>query len=56
MQSKKVIEIDKGAYKLIVEVEYDELPEIGEGVANTIAEAVEKAKNEENKKRKKSGN
>lgn len=60
MQSKKVIEIDRGAYKLLVEVEVDdlttELPEIGEGVANTIAEAVEKAKNEENKKRKKSGN
>jgi hypothetical protein len=59
MQSKKLVEIDKGAYKLIVEVENDELttelPEIGEGVANTIAEAVEKAKNEESKKKKKSG-
>jgi hypothetical protein len=54
MVSKKLIEIDKGAYKLIVEVEYsDELPDISEGVAQTIADAVEKAKNE-NKKKKKS--
>ncbi|MBX0311263.1 MAG: hypothetical protein JHC31_05730 [Sulfurihydrogenibium sp.] len=54
--AKKLVEIDKGAYKLIVEVEYDEftteLPEIGEGVAQAIADAVEKA-NKENKKKKK---
>jgi hypothetical protein len=57
MQSKKVVEIDKGAYKLLVEVEIDdlttELPEIGEGVAQAIADAVEKAKNKEQDKKKK---
>jgi len=56
MTSKKVIEIDKGAYKLLVEVEVDdlttELPEIGEGMANAITEAVEKH-NQQNKKKKK---
>jgi len=57
MQSKKVVEIDRGAYKLLVEVEVDtELSEVGEEVANTIAEAVEENKNEEGKKKKKSGN
>lgn len=60
MQSKKVIQIDKGAYKLLVEVEVDdlttELPKIDEGVVNTIASSIEKAKNEEGKKKKKSGN
>jgi hypothetical protein len=55
---KKVIEIDKGAYKLLVEVDIEdglttELPEIGEGVAQVIADAVENAK--EDKKKKKSG-
>jgi hypothetical protein len=63
MQSKKpkkVVEIDRGFYKLLVEVEVDdlttELPEFGEGVAQTIADAVEKAKNkEQDKKKKKSG-
>jgi hypothetical protein len=57
MANKKIVEIDRGAYKLLVEVEYDdlstELPEIGEGVAQTIAEAVEKATKEESKKKKK---
>jgi hypothetical protein len=56
MQSKKLVEIDKGAYKLIVEVEYEELttelPEIGEGVAQVIADAVDKAKKEDKKKKK----
>jgi hypothetical protein len=56
MQSKKIIEIDKGAYKLLVEVEIDdittELPEIGEGVAQTIADAVEKNKEQDKKKKK----
>jgi hypothetical protein len=56
MPSKKVIEIDKGAYKLLVEVEVEdlttELPEIGEGVAQAIAEAVEKHKEKDKKKKK----
>ncbi len=56
MASKKVIEIDKGAYKLLVEVEVDdlttELPEIGEGVAKTIADAVEKHTEQSKKKKK----
>jgi hypothetical protein len=56
MQSKKIVEIDKGAYKLLVEVEYDdittELPEIGEGVAQTIADAIEKNKEQDKKKKK----
>jgi hypothetical protein len=56
MQSKKIVEIDKGAYKLLVEVEYDdittELPEIGEGVAQAIADAVEKNKEQDKKKKK----
>ncbi len=56
MTSKKVIEIDKGAYKLLVEVEVNdlttELPEIGEGVANTIAEAVERHTEQSKKKKK----
>jgi hypothetical protein len=56
--AKKLVEIDKGAYKLIVEVEYNditaELPEIGEGVAQAIADAVEKAKSKDDKKKKKS--
>jgi hypothetical protein len=55
--AKKLVEIDKGAYKLIVEVEYNditaELPEIGEGVAQAIADAVEKAKSKDDKKKKK---
>jgi hypothetical protein len=57
-KAKKVVEIDKGFYKLLVEVEIDdittELPEIGEGVAQVIADAVEKNK-ERDKKKKKSG-
>jgi hypothetical protein len=59
MANKKIVEIDRGVYKLVMEVEIDdittELPEIGEGIAQVIANAVEKAK-EENKKKKKSGN
>jgi hypothetical protein len=59
MANKKIVEIDRGAYKLIMEVEVEditaELPEIGEGVAQVFANAVEKAKNEEGKKKKKSG-
>jgi len=54
---KKTIEIDKGVYKLVVEVDVEdelttEIPEIGEGVANTIADAVEKAKERDKKKKK----
>jgi hypothetical protein len=56
MATKKLVEIDKGAYKLLVEVEYDditaELPEIGEGVAQAIADAVEKSKIDNKKKKK----
>jgi hypothetical protein len=56
MLSKKLVEIDKGAYKLLIEVEYEdittELPEIGEGVAQAIADAVEKATKEDKKKKK----
>jgi hypothetical protein len=56
MPSKKLVEIDKGAYKLLVEVEYEdittELPEIGEGVAQAIADAIEKNKEQDKKKKK----
>ncbi|MBX0312774.1 MAG: hypothetical protein JHC31_13575 [Sulfurihydrogenibium sp.] len=55
--AKKIVEIDKGVYKLLVEVEYEEfsteIPEIGEGVAQAIADAIEKARNKEDKKKKK---
>lgn len=48
MPSKKTIEIDKGVYKLLVEVEIDEeasIPEeISSEVIETIAQSVEKSK------------
>jgi hypothetical protein len=54
---RKVIELDKGAYKLLIEVDIEdelttELPEIGEGVAQVIADAVEKSKIDNKKKKK----
>ena len=57
MANKKIVEIDKGVYKLVIEVDVEdelttEIPEIGEGVANTIADAVEKAKERDKKKKK----